>query len=120
MDWAKVRKIHTPPSAIRYSPPPPPPDEHALYQYNFVTGNTFSPPEAALFLVLTQSLLVLTQSAAAGDESVGNGRTVQTVGSFSNDDSDGVEDFLSKMNLYFTFDCRNSAKSVQYAYWSKN
>ena len=79
-----------------------------------MTGNTFSTPEAALLLVLTQ------RSAASGDESAGNGRTVQTVGSFSNDDSDGGEESLSKMNLYFTFDCRNSAKSVQYAYWSKN
>ena len=55
MDWANVRKIHTPPSAKCY-PPPPPADEHALYKYNCVTGNTFSPPEAALLLVLTKRL----------------------------------------------------------------
>ena len=61
MDWANVRKIHTPPSAKRYFPP----DEHALYQYNFVTGNTFSPPEAALLLVLTQRI------AASGDHTRG-------------------------------------------------
>ena len=48
MDWANVRKIHTPPSAKRYFPP----DEQALYKHNFVTGHTFSPPEAALLLVL--------------------------------------------------------------------
>ena len=35
MDWANVTKIHTPPSAKRYSPP----DEHALYKDNFATGN---------------------------------------------------------------------------------
>ena len=29
-----------------------PHDEHAQYKHNFVTGNTFSPPEAALLLVL--------------------------------------------------------------------
>ena len=42
MDWANVRRIHTSPSAKPYFPP----DEHALYKHNFVTGNTFSPPEA--------------------------------------------------------------------------
>ena len=35
MDLANVTKIHTPPSAKRYSPP----DEHALYKDNFATGN---------------------------------------------------------------------------------
>ena len=48
MAWANVTKIHTPPSAKRYSPPP---DEHALYKDNFATVNAFSfvfsPPEAA-------------------------------------------------------------------------
>ena len=52
MVWTNVRKIHTPPSAKRYFPP----DEHALYKYNFATGNTFSPPEAALLLVLSKRL----------------------------------------------------------------
>ena len=52
MEWANVRKMHTPPSAKRYPAPPPLPDEHALYKHNFVTGNTFLPPEAALLLVL--------------------------------------------------------------------
>ena len=42
------------------------------------------------------------------------------LGSFSNDHSDGGDKSLSKMNLYFTFECRKSAKSVQYAYRSKN
>ena len=36
MDWANVTKIHTPPSAKRYSPPP---GQHALYKGNFATGN---------------------------------------------------------------------------------
>ena len=45
MVWTNVRKIHTLPSAKRYFPP----NEHALFrEYNFVTGNTFSPPEDAL------------------------------------------------------------------------
>ena len=35
MDWANVKKIHTPPSAKRYFPP----EEHALYKDNFATGN---------------------------------------------------------------------------------
>ena len=39
-----------------------PPDKHALYKDNLATGNAFSPPEAALFLVLTKG------SAALGDE----------------------------------------------------
>ena len=69
MEWANVRKIHTPPSAKRF---PPPPDEHALYKNNFVTGNTFLPPEAALVLVLTK------RSAASGDERAGNGRTIES------------------------------------------
>ena len=30
------------------------------------------------------------------------------VGSFSNDDSDGGNNSLCEMNLYFTFECRNS------------
>ena len=29
-------------------------------------------------------------------------------GSFSNDDGDGGDKSLSKMNLYFIFECRNS------------
>ena len=61
MDWANVTKIHTPPSAERYFPP----DKHALYKDNFATGNAFSPPEAALLLVLTK------ESAALGDENAG-------------------------------------------------
>ena len=73
MDWANVRKIHTPPSAKRYPPPPPPPDEHALYKHNFVTGNTFLPPEAALLLELLTK-----RSAASGDERAGNGRTIKS------------------------------------------
>ena len=71
MEWANVRKIHTPRSAKRYFSP----DEHALYKHNFVTGNTFSPPEAALLLVLTK------RSAASGDERAGNGRTIESKGS---------------------------------------
>ena len=74
MDWANVRKLHTPPSAKRY-PPPLPLDGHALYKYNFVIGNTFSPPTAALLLVLTK------RSAASGDERTGNGRTIESKGS---------------------------------------
>ena len=52
MDWANVRKyiLSHLPNAIS------PPDEHALYKYNFMTGNSFSPPEAALLLVLTKRL----------------------------------------------------------------
>ena len=68
MDWANVRKIHTPPSAKRYFPP----NEHALYKHNFVTGNTFSPPGTALLLVLTK------RSAASGDEGPGNGRAIES------------------------------------------
>ena len=30
------------------------------------------------------------------------------LGSFSNDDGDGGSDLLKKMNLYLTFECRNS------------
>ena len=71
MDWANVRKKHTPPSAKR-NPPPPPPDEHALYKHNFVTGNTFSPPATALPLVLTK------RSAASGDERPRNGRAIES------------------------------------------
>ena len=48
-------------------------DEHALYKHNFVTGNTFSPPEAALLLVLLTKM-----SAASGDERAGNGRTIKS------------------------------------------
>ena len=43
----------------------PPPDKHALYKDNFAAGNAFSPPEAALLLVLTKG------SAALGDENAG-------------------------------------------------
>ena len=67
MDWENARKIHTPPSAKRYFPP----DEHVLHKYNFVTGNTFSPPEAALLLVLTK------RNAAHGDERARNGRAIE-------------------------------------------
>ena len=48
-----------------------PPDEHALYKHNFVTGNTFSPPEAAL-------LTTDKKSAASRDERAGNGRTIKS------------------------------------------
>jgi len=58
MDWANVTKIHTPPSAKCYFPP----DEHVLYKDNFVIGNAFSPPEAALLLVSTK------RSVTSGDE----------------------------------------------------
>ena len=71
MDWANVRKILTPPSAKRYFPP----DEHAPYKHNFVTGNTFSPPEAALLLVLLTK-----RSAASGDQRAENGRTIESKG----------------------------------------
>ena len=77
MDWANVRKVHTPPSAKRYSPPPP--DEHALYKHNFVTGNTFSPPVAALLLVLLTKT-----NAASKDERAGNGRTIERQRFFRN------------------------------------
>ena len=61
MDWANITKIHI-----------FPPGEHTLYKYNFVTGNIFSAPDAKLPLVLTK------RSAASGDESAGNGRTIES------------------------------------------
>ena len=42
-----------------------PPVKHALYKDNLATGNAFSPPVAALLLVLTKG------SAALGDENTG-------------------------------------------------
>ena len=64
MNSANITKIHTPLSAKRSLPP----DEHGLYKDNFVTGNAFSPPEAALLLVLTK------RSALSVDENAGNGK----------------------------------------------
>ena len=57
IDWANATKIILPHLPNTISPP----DEHAQCEDNVSTGNTFSPPEAALPLVLLTK-----RSAASG------------------------------------------------------
>ena len=67
MDWANVRKIHTPPSAKRYSPPPP--DEHALYKYNLRHREYILAPRGRAPFGAVQK---------TGDKRAGNGRTIES------------------------------------------
>ena len=55
-------------------------DEHALYKDNFATGNAFSPPWAALLLVLTK------KSVASVDENTWEGGLSKVIADISQRD----------------------------------